>query len=87
MIECIQSCSPEEQWDFARDLSTGCRERVFPNATASSSSTSGDEEEESQGVGSTVEVDPGTDGVGVLGVPGVGLGVGVLGAVSVALLL
>ncbi|KAL3471159.1 hypothetical protein BJX99DRAFT_263523 [Aspergillus californicus] len=83
MIECIQSCSPEDQWDFAGGLSTACRERVFPNATSSSIPTSGVEEGD-EGVSSTVEVE--ADGVGTLRVPGVGVGVGVLWGVMALIL-
>ncbi|KAL4916435.1 hypothetical protein BDW62DRAFT_106313 [Aspergillus aurantiobrunneus] len=30
MIECIQSCDPGDQWEFAGGLPQSCRERLFP---------------------------------------------------------
>ncbi|KAL2816530.1 hypothetical protein BJX63DRAFT_387593 [Aspergillus granulosus] len=35
MTRCIAECDPEDQWAFARDLPSTCRERMFPNATES----------------------------------------------------
>jgi hypothetical protein len=41
MIECIAQCDPRDQWAFAGGLSGTCRERVFPNATASETDGAG----------------------------------------------
>ncbi|KAL2825727.1 hypothetical protein BDW59DRAFT_161403 [Aspergillus cavernicola] len=72
MIECIQSCSPEDQGVFAAGLPRVCRERIFPDAALADEDTG---------------VESRTDGAVVLGVSGVGIGVGVLGGLAVAVAL
>ncbi|KAL4924819.1 uncharacterized protein BDV17DRAFT_273619 [Aspergillus undulatus] len=62
IIECIQSCSPEDQWDFAGDLPETCRERLFPQAREEDSGV------DEGVVGSGVEMSFGLAGFAILSV-------------------
>ncbi|KAL4876340.1 hypothetical protein BJY04DRAFT_142931 [Aspergillus karnatakaensis] len=32
LLECMRECSPQDQWEYAKDVPENCRERVFPEA-------------------------------------------------------
>ncbi|KAL2867678.1 uncharacterized protein BJX67DRAFT_380625 [Aspergillus lucknowensis] len=74
MIECIGSCSPDDQWEYAGGLPELCRERLFPDTARAT--TTPEAETES---GSAVEGANETDGA-VVGTE-IGVGTVVLGFV------